>query len=52
MCGMEVPGAFDTTWGMKAVCLSVPVALAFSALGDASFRSGRLERNFGVDEGP
>jgi hypothetical protein len=52
MCGMVVPGAFDTAWGMKAVSLSVPVVLAFSALRDGSFRCGRLERNFGVEEGP
>jgi hypothetical protein len=37
---------------MEAVCLRMPVSLAFGTLGDGSFRSGRFKRNFGVEEGP
>jgi hypothetical protein len=48
---MVAPGAFDATWDMIAVCLGVPVMLAFGALGDGAFRPGRLKRDFGVEEG-
>ena len=45
------PGAFDTTWGVVAICLSVPVSLAFGTLGDGSFGSWRFKCNFGIEEG-
>jgi hypothetical protein len=48
---MVTPGAFDATWGMIAVCLGVPVTLAFGALVDGAFWSGRFKRDYGVEEG-
>jgi hypothetical protein len=48
---MVVPSAFDATWGMIAVCLGVPIMLAFGALGDGAFWPGRFKRVFGVEEG-
>ena len=40
MYGMVDSGAFDTTRGVEAVRLGVPIALAFGALGDGSFGLG------------
>jgi hypothetical protein len=48
---MVAPGAFDATWGMIAVCLGVPITLAFGALGDGAFWPGRFKRDFGVEKG-
>ena len=51
MYGMVASGTFDTTRGVEAVRMGVPIALAFRALGDGSFWSGRFKRNFGVEKG-
>jgi hypothetical protein len=52
MNGMVASGTFDTTRGVEAVRLGVPIALAFGELGGGSFWSGRFKRNFGVEKGP